>query len=55
MATIQDDSFLADVRRTGLLISPLPGNELQAAVAKQGDFPPALIARARRAADMAGH
>ena len=55
MATIQDESFLADVRRTGLLISPLPGNELQAAVAKQGDFPPALIARARRAADMAGH
>ena len=55
MATIQDESFLADVRRTGLLISPLPGMELQAAVAKQGDFPPALIARARRAADMAGH
>jgi tripartite-type tricarboxylate transporter receptor subunit TctC len=55
MATIQDESFLADVRRTGLLISPLPGNELQAAVAKQGDFPPALIVRARRAADMAGH
>src|SRR5258705_3079454 len=55
MATIQDASFLADVRRTGLLISPLPGEELQAAVIKQGDFPPALIARARRAADMAGH
>jgi len=55
MATIRDESFLADVRRTGLLISPLPGNELQGAVAKQGDFPPALIARARRAADMAGH
>ncbi|HYK79199.1 MAG TPA: tripartite tricarboxylate transporter substrate-binding protein [Micropepsaceae bacterium] len=54
MATIRDASFLADVRRTGLLISPLPGEELQAAVAKQGEFPAALIARARRAADMAG-
>jgi tripartite-type tricarboxylate transporter receptor subunit TctC len=54
MATIRDASFLADVRRTGLLISPLPGEELQAAVTKQGEFPAALIARARRAADMAG-
>ena len=55
MATIQDESFLADIRRTGLLISPLSGEELQAAVAKQGGFPAELIARARRAADMAGH
>ena len=55
MATIQDESFLADVRRTGLEISPLSGEELQAAVARTGDFPRPLIERARRAADMAGN
>ena len=55
MATIQDPGFLSDLKRTGLEISPLPGEELQAAVAKTGDFPKALIERARRAADMAGN
>jgi tripartite-type tricarboxylate transporter receptor subunit TctC len=55
VATMQDESFLADVKRTGLQISPLPGEELQTAVAKQGDVAPALIARARRAADTTGH
>jgi hypothetical protein len=33
----------------------LAGEALQAAVIKQGEFPPALIARARRAADMPGN
>ncbi len=55
MATIADESFLADVRRTGLLISPLAGEELQTAVVKQGNLPAALVARARRAADMTPH
>jgi tripartite-type tricarboxylate transporter receptor subunit TctC len=55
MATMQDPSFLADVRRAQLEISPLPGEELQAAVLRSGDFPPALIARARRAADLPGN
>ena len=55
MATIQDATFLAAVKRAGLQISPLDGEALQAAVVKQGQFPPALIARARRAADMPGN
>jgi tripartite-type tricarboxylate transporter receptor subunit TctC len=54
LATIADETFIADAKRAGLQISPLPGEELQAAVAKQGELPPELIARARRAADMAG-
>jgi len=53
MATIQDPTFVADVKRAGLEISPLSGEELQTAVKRTGDFPPALIARARRAAEMA--
>jgi tripartite-type tricarboxylate transporter receptor subunit TctC len=52
MATMQDAAFINEVRRAGLEISPLPGEELQAAVARSGEFPPALIARARRAADL---
>ncbi len=52
MAMLQDASFLADVKRAGLEISPLPGEELQAAVARTGDFPRALIEQARRAADV---
>jgi hypothetical protein len=52
-ATMKDATFLADVKRSGLTISPLGGEELQAAVVRSGEFPPALIARARRAAEMA--
>ena len=48
--TIEDEMFLADVKRAGLLISPLSGEDLQAAVEKQGNLSPALIERARRAA-----
>jgi tripartite-type tricarboxylate transporter receptor subunit TctC len=55
MTTMQDPRFLDDVRRAQLEISPLSGEELQAAVVKSGNFPPALIARARRAADMTGN
>lgn len=52
MVTIRDVGFLDDVRRAQLEITPLSGEELQAAVLRSGDFPPALIQRARRAADM---
>jgi hypothetical protein len=55
MATMQDPRFLDDVRRAQLEISPLTGEELQAAVVRSGNFPPALIERARRAADLAGN
>jgi len=52
-ATLADPAFLSDLKRTGLDISPLSGEELQAAVARTGDVPPSLIARARQAADIA--
>jgi len=55
MATIEDKDFLADVKRARLQISPLPGGELQTAVARQGQLSPELIARARRAAEMPGN
>ena len=55
MATMQDRGFLDGVRRAGLEIHPLPGDELQAAVARSGNLPPSLIQRARRAADMTGN
>jgi tripartite-type tricarboxylate transporter receptor subunit TctC len=55
MATMQDPRFLDEVKRAGLEISPLSGEELQAAVTRTGDFPRALIERARRAADMPGN
>jgi tripartite-type tricarboxylate transporter receptor subunit TctC len=54
-ATMRDSSFLNDVRRAQLEISPLPGEELQAAVVGSGNFPPTLIERARRAADLVGN
>lgn len=55
MATMQDANFLADVKRAGLLISPLSGEALQQEVVNQGHLPPDLIARARRAAEMQGN
>jgi tripartite-type tricarboxylate transporter receptor subunit TctC len=55
MATMRDSGFLSDLKRAGLDIVPLSGEELQAAVARTGNIPPALIERARRAADMTGN
>ncbi len=52
MATMQDESFLADVKRARLEISPLSGEALQAAILQQGQLPPGLITRARKAAGM---
>jgi tripartite-type tricarboxylate transporter receptor subunit TctC len=54
-ATMEDATFLNEVRRAGLEINPLPGEALQTAVARSGDFPPALIERARRAASLPGN
>lgn len=51
MTTMQDANFLADVKRAGLSISPMPGEELQKQVVNQGHLPADLIARARRAAE----
>jgi tripartite-type tricarboxylate transporter receptor subunit TctC len=55
MATMQDQSFLSDLKRAGLEISPLSGEALQAAVARAGSFPRPLIERARRAAEVTGN
>lgn len=52
MATMQDEGFLADVKKAHLEVSPLSGEALQAAILKQGQLPAGLIARARRAAGM---
>jgi tripartite-type tricarboxylate transporter receptor subunit TctC len=53
-ATMDDPLFLSDVKRARLELSPLPGDALQAVVAREGQFPPALIARARQVAGIAG-
>ena len=53
--TVEDQAFLADVKRAGLLITPMPGEELQAAVQRQGELSSSLIERARRAAGMTGN
>lgn len=54
-ATMQDANFLADVKRAGLAISPLSGEELQKQVVSQGHLPPDLVARAKRAAQVQGN
>lgn len=50
-ASIQDPALLADVKKFKLELDPLPGDKLQANIAGGGDFPPALIARAREVAE----
>lgn len=50
MAAITDPALLADVKRSKLELDPLSGEELQKAISGAGDFPEALIARARAAA-----
>jgi tripartite-type tricarboxylate transporter receptor subunit TctC len=52
MATMQDPDFLGDLRKANLELNPLPGEELQAAVATMGDLPRSLIERARRVSEM---
>lgn len=50
MAAIKDPLLLADVEKAKLELDPLSGEELQKAISGAGDFPEALIARARTAA-----
>ena len=52
MATMQDPAFLADVKKAKLDLNPMSGEDLQAAIAKMGDVPEPLVARARRVAGM---
>ena len=49
--TLHDPLLLRDVERAKLDLEPLPGEELQAAVASAGKFSPELIARAQRIAE----
>jgi tripartite-type tricarboxylate transporter receptor subunit TctC len=49
--TIRDPAFLRDLERAHLELEPLPGDELQAAVANARNFSPELIARAQRIAE----
>jgi tripartite-type tricarboxylate transporter receptor subunit TctC len=49
--TVRDPAFLRDLERAHLELEPLPGDELQAAVASARNFSPELIARAQRIAE----
>jgi tripartite-type tricarboxylate transporter receptor subunit TctC len=47
--TMKDPEFLADVERTRLTVSPLPGEELQKLVANVANLPPGLLEKVRAA------
>jgi tripartite-type tricarboxylate transporter receptor subunit TctC len=51
MAMMQDPTFLSDLKRARLELSPMSGDELQAAVASMGNVPDWLIERARRVSE----
>lgn len=48
MAAMADPALIADVRKSGLDIDPLPGDHLQAIVSRAVDVPTAVIDSARR-------
>ena len=48
-AIFGDPAFLDDVKRAGIVVKPMSGERLQAAVAAVANFPPALIQKARLA------
>ncbi len=51
MAMTQDPTFLGDLKKARLELSPMSGEELQAAVASMGNVPDSLIERARRVSE----
>jgi tripartite-type tricarboxylate transporter receptor subunit TctC len=55
MAMTQDQTFLDDLKKAKLELSPLSGEQLQAAVAGMADVPDRLIERARRVSETAGN
>jgi len=55
MAMTQDPTFVSDLKKAGLELSPLSGEQLQAAVAGMGDVPAWLVERARRVSETAGN
>jgi hypothetical protein len=48
---MQDPTFLSDLNKAQLELSPLPGEQLQAAVARMGNIPDSVIERARRVSE----
>jgi tripartite-type tricarboxylate transporter receptor subunit TctC len=52
METMTDPAFLKEVELRKLQLSPMPGEELQAAVASAGNFPAKLVERARELAKL---
>jgi tripartite-type tricarboxylate transporter receptor subunit TctC len=54
-AMTQDPIFLSDLDKARLELSPLSGEQLQAAVAGMGDLPDGLVERARRVSETAGN
>jgi hypothetical protein len=55
MAMTRDQVFLDDLKKARLGLSPLSGQQLQAAVAGMADVPDWLIERARRVSETAGN
>jgi tripartite-type tricarboxylate transporter receptor subunit TctC len=51
-ATMKDPEFVAEVRRTGVALAPITGEELQKFVAEVSDLPPALLEKVRAAYTM---
>jgi tripartite-type tricarboxylate transporter receptor subunit TctC len=51
MAMTQDPTFLSDLKKARLELSPLSGEQLQAAVAGMGEVPEWLIERARQVSE----
>jgi hypothetical protein len=48
-AIFADPAFVDDIKRVGIVVNPMTGERLQAAVAAVANFPPALIRKARLA------
>jgi hypothetical protein len=55
MAMTKDLTFLSDLKKARLELSPLSGEQLQAAVASMGGVPDWLIQRARRVSETIGN
>jgi hypothetical protein len=55
MAMTRDPTFLSDLKKARLELSPLSGEQLEAAVASMGDVPEWLIERARRVSETVGN
>jgi tripartite-type tricarboxylate transporter receptor subunit TctC len=53
-AMTQDPAFLGDLKKARLELSPMSGEQLQAAVASMGNVPEWLVERARRVSETAG-